>query len=259
MARNNPRSANLSGPDGPKPPRPAKGGAAAKSEARERASRLAQEQARARKRRLLLTQGGIGLLVAVVVVAAVVLVLSRGGGGSDDAAAPPQVTADGSFVVGNPDAPVTLQMVEDFQCPVCKQFESTNQDLLDSYAAGDDVKLEYRGISFLDGMSSTKYSTRALNASACVMGQGTDVWRAFHKALYEQQPPEQGDGLPDSELIDIATTAGADPSAITSCIEDEKYADWVKSTTDKSGDDGVSGTPTLFVDGKVLKIGRAHV
>jgi protein-disulfide isomerase len=249
MARNNPRSVNLGGTP-PKPDPSSPSSRESKSEARQRAARLAQDQARSRKRRLLLLQAGIGVLALAVVAAVVVFVLTRS---DDPVAAPPQVTSDGAFVVGNPDAPVTLQVVEDFQCPICKQFEATNADLLAQYAAGNDVKIEYRGIAFLDRASTTRYSSRALNASACVMGEGADTWSAFHQAMYEQQPPEQGDGLPDSDLVDIATTAGADPDAVTSCIQDEKYADWTKSTTEKFFDAGGSGTPTLFVNGTELK------
>ena len=243
------------------------------SGARQAAAGLAQQQARARKRRTVITQVVIGLVLVVAVLVVTFVVLSNrdddapstaadpagtsSGSPSDGAAdgeAPPEVTADGAFTVGNPDAEVAVQVVEDFQCPACQQFEAAAGDLLEEYAAGDEVKVEYRGIAFLDQMSSTDYSTRALNASACTMSQGEDVWTELHRQLFLQQPPEGGDGLPDATLLDIATEAGADADVVGPCIEDASYAGWTAATTAASSADGVTGTPTIFVDGEQVEL-----
>lgn len=250
MTRNRKRAARIEQPAG---------APQARSAARQRVAAMREEEARKARQRAVLRQVVIGTVIAATVLGITIAVLSlrddptvSGTDVSGPEVTPAQVTDDGSFTVGNPDAPVTVQVVEDFQCPVCQQFESIAGDLLDGYAEGDDVKVEYRGIAFLDRMSSTRYSSRALNASACVMGEGEKVWREFHRQLFLQQPPEGGDGLPDSELAIIAADAGADRDAVTSCIDDEKYRVWVANTTDASGEDGVTGTPTVFVDGKKL-------
>lgn len=238
MSRNDKRAAKFTGP--------MTSTSASKSESRQQAALLAKAQQRKERRNRTLLMTLAGVLVAALVVGGTIFALSRGG---STGTAPPQVTADGGFTIGDADAPVTVQVVEDFQCPVCKQFEATSGDVLNQYAAGSDVKVQYRGIAFLDRASTTDYSTRALNTSACVMGQGEDVWKEFHRQMYLQQPAEGSAGLPDSELISIAVTAGADESAVTSCVNDSTYKDWTKSTTDKAFDDGVTGTPTLFVNG----------
>jgi protein-disulfide isomerase len=219
----------------------------AKSEARERAARLLAEQQRARRRQALLWQGAVAVLVLAIIGGTVLFIVNRGG---DDAETPPGAT-DYAFVV-NPDAPVTLTVVEDFQCPACRAFEEASGDKLRELAEGGDVRLEFRGIAFLDRASTTNYSSRALNASACVMGSGEDVWLDFHEQMYAQQPPEGGAGLTDDQLVDIATSAGADEDDVRPCIEDERYADWTAAATDAAGDDGVDSTPTLFLDGEEL-------
>jgi protein-disulfide isomerase len=250
MTRNRKRAAKIDQPAG---------APQARSTAKQRVAEMRQEEARKARQRTVMRQVVIGTVIAGTVLGLTIAVLGlrddstvSGGDVSGPEVTPAQVTDDGSFTVGNPDAPVTVQVVEDFQCPVCQQFESIAGDLLDGYAEGDDVKVEYRGIAFLDRMSSTDYSSRALNASACVMGEGEDVWRQFHRQLFLQQPPEGGEGLPDSELADIAVDAGADRDGVTSCIEDGTYRVWAANTTDASGADGITGTPTVFVDGKLL-------
>lgn len=219
---------------------------------RSEAARKVVEEEQRRRRRTVLIQVAVVAVVVVAVLGATIIALQSS---DDDAAvagtAPTGVTADGGYVIGNPEAPVSVQVVEDFQCPVCQQFEAVAGAMLDEYASGGDVHVEYRGIAFLDRASSTDYSSRALNASACVIeASSAEVWSDFHRELFVQQPPEGGAGLPDSTLVSIAEDAGA--SDVESCINDRSYADWVRATTDAAFDDDVEGTPTVFVNGEKL-------
>lgn len=222
-----------------------------RSETARKAAEVVKAQQAEDRRRTVLIQAGVAAAAVIAVLLVTVAFLSA----SDDdepAATPDAVDDRGAFMVGNPDAPVTVEVVEDFQCPACRAFEQAAADLLTSYAEGDEVDVAYRGIAFLDRASTTNYSSRALNASACVMEEGEDVWTAFHRTLFEQQPPEGGAGLTDDQLVDAAVAAGASEDAIRPCVEEERYADWATATTQQAGDDGVDGTPTVFVDGEKL-------
>ncbi|GAA4108541.1 DsbA family protein [Nocardioides fonticola] len=240
------------------PPLPDDGSRAEAGRARrEAAAQALRDQKKAARRRRVLVQIAVGLVVVLVGVGITVLALNSG---DDDATVaadvpasgiPAQVNADGAYVTGAKKPKVTIQVVEDFQCPICQQFEQVSGSLLDEYISGDVVQVQYRTIAFLDRMSSTEYSTRALNASACVMPAGEDVWRRFHTALFANQPPEQGDGLPDETLISLAEQAGA-PDSVASCITDQPYRAWTASTTQAAFDAGVTGTPTIFVNGTKL-------
>ena len=225
-------------------------GPGSRSEARAAAAAKVLDADKRRRRTIVLAQVAVAVVVVAAVIGGVVIGLQSSDDDTASATPPAAVTDDGSFVVGNPDAPVTVQVVEDFQCPICQQFEAAFGAQLDEYAAGDDVNVEYRGVAFLDRASSTEYSSRALNASACVMDSGPEVWKEFHKQMYLQQPAEGGAGLPDSDLVRIAEDAGA--SDVEACIADRTYADWVKATTDVAFDGEVTGTPTVFVNGEKL-------
>ena len=61
-------------------------------------------------------------------------VARRDSGDAGERRHPPGLTADGAVRFGSDDAPVVLQAVEDFQCPVCRQFEARTGDLLPSTA-----------------------------------------------------------------------------------------------------------------------------
>lgn len=225
-----------------------------KAERRAAAQKLMREQQRRAKRRTALIQVGVGAVVIAIVVGITLVVLSRRDGSDtvSSSATPPGLTSDGGIVFGT--GPVKLSAIEDFQCPVCKNFESTSGDLLKSYREGSDVSVEYRPIAFLDRSSSTEYSSRALNASMCVLAaKGKDAWMTMHEELYANQPEEGTAGLPDSDLVDMANQAGATGSDVKACIDDRRYDAWVqKQTSDIMGHDGVTGTPTVTVDGTVV-------
>lgn len=221
---------------------------------RVRSAAIIAEQRRKEKRRRMLVQAGIGAVVVAAVLGTTVAVLGSQDD-SDPVAAPPGMTDRGGVVVGSATAPVTVTVVEDFGCPHCKAFEDDAASLLAGYAAGTEVKVEYRGIAFLDRAFSTDYSTRALNASACVAADtDVDTWKKFHDGLFAEQPAEGSAGLDDDRLTAIAADSGADDDAVAGCIADGDYRSWTKSVTDATlGHDGVEGTPTVFVDGELVE------
>jgi len=145
-----------------------------------------------------------------------------------------------------------VDVYEDFQCPVCAQLEATSGSTFASLVDAGTVQLRYHGMAFLDRASTTDYSTRALNAAAVVAESGTDAYRAFHDLLFADQPAEGTAGLTDDQLIDYAAQAGAIGAAVESGIRDLRYGDWVAAATDQASTDGVTGTPTVFVDGTQL-------
>ncbi len=221
--------------------------------------RKAQQEAadRAAKRRRLLTVIGAVLIVGLVV--AIVVVVVRAAGGSNDTptasgdVVTPANTTDGAIPVGDKNAPVTVTIYYDYMCPACGAFESANGQELDRLLQAGDVRYELRPISFLDRSSSgTKYSTRAANAVATVANEvPEDVW-AFHMALYAKQPEEGSTGLTDDEIASIATDAGV-PQDVVDKFTDGTYEPWVAKVTQQAFDGGVTGTPTILIDGEEFK------
>jgi len=227
------------------------GSAATRARARSAEMRAAAKAAE-RKRQALMQGGLIGGVVVIVLAIVVVVLMQRDDTAKAIVGAPPGVSSEGTISVGSATEPVTVTMIEDFQCPICREFEAANKTLLDGYAkAGSGVRLEYRPIAFLDQMSTTNYSSRALNAAACFQAADPKQWRDFHTVLYDNQPAEQSAGLTDGQLTDLAVQAGASRDKVASCISGNSYAKWVKSTTDVATHlSYFQGTPTVLVNGK---------
>lgn len=187
------------------------------------------------------------LLVLVVGIGAAV---QAGRGSSPDGTTPDHLTGGVGIRVGAADAPVTVTVYEDFQCPACRDFESRVGPTLDAWRAGGRVAVDYRPMAFLDRTSSTDYSTRALNAAAAVVDTAPEAFPAFHRLLFENQPEEGTAGLPDDRLVELARVAGA--GDIAAAVRDRTFQGWTVRATEAASKAGINGTPTVLVDGRPL-------
>jgi len=257
------------------------------AEAREKARQIREAQLKKDKRNKLLI--GWGIVVAVVAILAVVAlvvtttmkqnapVADQGptpananvhGGvtllantdvaklepATVDAAAVPDApkTAPASLVAPGAEAeagkPVKVVLYIDFICPICKDFESKYNEQLTSLRNEGKITVEYRPLGFLDSRSSTNYSSRAANAAACVVNESPEKYAAFVDSLFANQPAEGSAGISDDKLKTMATDIGA--KNIDTCVDQKTYRPFVKFSTKEASAIGVTGTPTVLVDGQ---------
>ncbi len=209
---------------------------------------------RSRKKRKPVVGGGGPSIWVVAAVVVVVLFAGAVGFGvyrAHQAAAvvvPPGAVETG-VPIGKADAPATVDIYLDFQCPVCKAYEQEAGATLDQLVADGAAKVVYHPVAYLDRFSSTQYSSRSSAASGCAAAQG--VFVPFAKLLYANQPPENGAGLPQQTLIDLGKQAGA-MGDFAACVTENRYARWTAAITDAASQRGVTGTPTVMVNGKTI-------
>lgn len=151
------------------------------------------------------------------------------------------------------DPPVPVVMHTDYQCPPCATVESTTGDYLDEQLKSGKVTIEFRTLAFLDSRSSDDYSSRAANAAMCVVGEeGVEAFYAFHRALLREQPDEEGPGLSDDELAELASEAGA--SDVEDCIQMRRRADEVRENTEHiMGVGGINSVPWMLVEDRGIQ------
>jgi protein-disulfide isomerase len=159
---------------------------------------------------------------------------------------PAEVTAPSA--APEPGKPVKIVLYIDFICPACKNFEAQYKEPLAQLRNEGKVTVEYRPLGFLDSRSTTNYSSRAANAAACVVNESPEKYAEFVDALFEKQPAEGGPGLSDSELKKMAADLGAKP--IDTCVDEKTFRPYVKHTTQEAQVTGITGTPSVFVEGK---------
>ncbi len=208
----------------------------------------------------------IGAVVAVVAVIAIAVTVaiasnaSKDRAGSGGSALPPNAAAMGAPIVANPDAQLvpgapTLDLYEDFQCPACADLERRVGKQLGQLAEEGKVKLQVHVMSFLDDNLRNDSSNRAANAAACADGAG--AFLAYHDAVFAGQPAQEGQGYTDAQLRGFAEQAGITGEKLNTwqqCYDDRSHNQYVESVQTQSTKDGVSGTPTLKLNGQPLDV-----
>ncbi|WP_307279307.1 thioredoxin domain-containing protein [Arthrobacter sp. W4I7] len=189
--------------------------------------------------------GGVTLLANTEVAKLDPATVDAAAVGEPPQAAPAEVVAPGAEAEAG--KPVKVVLYIDFICPVCKNFEAQYNEQLTSLRNEGKITVEYRALGFLDSRSTTNYSSRAANAAACVVDESPEKYAEFVDALFANQPAEGGAGLSDDKLKSMASDIGVD---INSCVDEKTYRPFVKFTTKEASAIGVTGTPSVFVEGK---------
>ena len=191
----------------------------------------------------------LALLVAVaIVVAALLVVLSQlggpGGGSAEDVgelyAGIPQ---DGT-TLGEDNAPVTLYLYEDFQCPFCGQFDREMfPDLIEDYVRDGKVKVVSETMAFL-GPNSVTAARAALAA-----GEQNLYW-PYHTQLFENQGEENSGYVTDDFLRGLAEdTPGLDVQKWEDQRAGNSFTEELEAVQAKAQASGVNSTPTLIFEG----------
>ena len=115
--------------------------------------------------------------------------------------------------------------------------------MLDKLVAAGNVSVTYHNIQIVTG-----YGTQAGSAAACVAALQPDKWVAFNTSLYANHSA-QTDGWDASDFQKFAEQQGIGGDVL-GCIGDGRYAGWIKSNTADSDKQGVTGTPTMFLNGE---------
>ncbi|MDO5645653.1 MAG: thioredoxin domain-containing protein [Dermabacter sp.] len=147
------------------------------------------------------------------------------------------------------DAPV-VDLVLDFMCPYCGQFEQVNGTDIADLANGNEATVRFHIRSFLNAASTTDYSGRAAGAAVCTYEQSPETFLAFQALLFENQPQEGTAGLSDAEMVAFARDAGA-TDATAECITNRTYQRWAQETMEPAGQEIANATPAVRINGEV--------
>jgi protein-disulfide isomerase len=142
--------------------------------------------------------------------------------------------------VGSTDAPVTVVEFADYQCPYCRQEEPTLKKLRDQYK--DKIKYSYRDFP----LPMHQYARKAAEASRCAGEQG-QYW-AYHDKLFSVSETDLG--VP--ALKATARQLKLDGDKFDKCLDTGAESAAVEKDFDQGKDLGISGTPTVYVNGYVI-------
>lgn len=226
--------------------------------ARREAERLAAKQASTEKRNRLIIVVASVLVIALVGVAGFFIWKeSQRTLLTDFEGARPAASTDTGGITFGPDAVAgttnesapEVQVYIDFMCPVCGSYDQINRDDIRTMLVEGEATVIFHPLNYLDRQSTEgDYSTRATNAFVTAASEAPEAALDFLEALFDSQPAEGGPGLTDEEIAALAVEVGV-PQDVADTFADRTYGEWVVVASDQARNDGVTGTPTTFLDG----------
>jgi protein-disulfide isomerase len=161
--------------------------------------------------------------------------------------------ADGR-AFGNPNAPVKIDVYEDFQCPVCQRYsQEIEPQVINTYVASGQVYYVFRQFAFIDTGLATQESHQAANASMCAADQNR-FWD-YHDLVFANWNGENQGNLSDKKLIAFADSLGLDMTKFNQCFKADRYKADIAADIQAGQAIGVTGTPSIAINGQILKPG----
>ncbi len=176
-------------------------------------------------------------------------------------------TEAGGFLMGNPDAPVKLVEYASLTCPHCATFSIQGGPALrDNYVRSGQVSYEFR--NFLLGPHDAALSTLArcqppsafFRTIEQIFEQQGELLERLDDSEIEriqQLPPEQ-QLAPLARALELDTffaRRGMPESRFAQCLGDTQGIQRLTDMTNRaSGEEGVTGTPTFFINGSQQEV-----
>ncbi|WP_295639963.1 thioredoxin domain-containing protein [Novosphingobium sp.] len=178
-----------------------------------------------------------------------------------------EVTPDGGYRMGNPDAPIKLVEYGSLSCPHCAHLaEEGFNPLVNDYVGSGRVSYEYRS-----------FAIHAVDVPLTMLAQCADkgAFFALVDQLYANQPAlldraQKGEAaanaaakLPDNQrfiaisdamgFTDFFAQRGVPKPQAEKCLAENKTATEIATRAQTWGNKGVDSTPTLFINNRKIE------
>jgi protein-disulfide isomerase len=163
----------------------------------------------------------------------------------------PAGLADGK-ALGSPGAPVTVEIWADFQCPFCGRLaREVEPRLVTDFVEKGIVRLVAHDFAFLGSSHTPDESLAAATAARCAALQG-HYWE-YANFLFWNQDGENKGAFREERLLAMADAVGLDRASFESCLKDASVRRGVQQETVDGAAQGITSTPTVFVNGQVIR------
>ncbi len=160
---------------------------------------------------------------------------------------------NGSPMLGNIDAPLTLVEFGDYQCSYCKRhFDQTHDLIMKNYVATSKVKILFKDMIVTPGEDSVN----AAHAAHCAKDQGM-FWK-YHYMLYNNWEGESTGWVTDDNLNKFAKNIDLDMNKFSKCMSENKWMKLISASENDAKIMGITGTPSFFLIGPENEIIKIH-
>ncbi|NDB51218.1 MAG: DsbA family protein [Nitrososphaeria archaeon] len=162
---------------------------------------------------------------------------------------------NGSPILGDVNAPITIVEFGDYQCFYCnKFFHETEDQINENYIKTGKAKLIFKDFTIIGADSIV-----SAHAAHCANEQGK-FWE-YHDTLYKNWNGENNGWASADNQFRFAKEVGLDENAFTECMSSEKYKLTIQASSNDAKTLGLTGTPAFFIIGpnnKIVKIPGAQ-
>ena len=157
---------------------------------------------------------------------------------------------NGSPIMGNIDAPITILEWGDYQCTYCYKFHQNTLNIINE----EFIKTGKVKIIFKDFPLNGYESKLAAEASYCAQDQ-QKYWE-YHNELYKNWAGERTGWITREALTKFAQIVELNTEEFNKCLDDQKYQNKVNSMYEFGKEIGIDATPSFLVfnDQKIIKI-----
>ncbi len=143
--------------------------------------------------------------------------------------------------IGSKDAEIVIIEYSDTECPWCKVFHLTMQEIVATY--GEKVVWVYRHMPF------HSQSVKEAQATECAYEiGGNDAFWQYINELFEITP--SNDGLDLALLPTIAENIGLNTSSFNECLSSQRHLDSITKNLELAKPGGIESTPYSVVTSK---------
>ena len=173
-----------------------------------------------------------------------------------DQIGPKKITMDtflsnGSPILGDPDAPITLVEFGDYQCHYCNVFfQSIEKDIVKNYVDTGKVKIIFKDYNIIG-----EDSVKASQGAHCANDQGL-FWE-YHDILYSNWTGENNGWASSENLAIFAQQIGLNMNTWSECMNKGSHSQIILKSNDDARALELTGTPAFFIinsEGEVSKL-----
>lgn len=160
------------------------------------------------------------------------------------------LNANGAASIGPSNAPVTLTVFSDFQCPYCAKLAAQlTYDVLP--AERQNVRVVFRHFP----LSNHLWARRAAEATACAQEQGDKFFWALHNYVFEKQRELTPENAVERLVHYSNRLWGFDRRKFEECVAEHRTAAKIERDLAFGKVHGINGTPTMFLNGRRIEVG----
>jgi protein-disulfide isomerase len=145
--------------------------------------------------------------------------------------------------LGPTDAKITLIEFADFECPSCRQLDRALRELLPQHP---EIRFVYKDFPLT---TIHPWAMTASLAGQCTAQQNPASFWKIHDIIFDSQDLITPSNVWE-KMADFATQIGLNVETFRACMANPDTTHEIEKTTAEGQDLNVTGTPTIFVNGR---------